>query len=1048
MIRRAFGRGLIPALLTAVLSLPVAIAQSEPPAADAALQSYLSANGLLNRGLNDLAAAEYRKFLAEHADHEKAPTARYGLAVCLFRLKDYAGAESELTQLTASKNFSFATEVGLLLGQCQLYTGRSTEAAKTLTAVLTKYGKGDLADDAAALLIEAHYQSNALEEAARCAEQFAAHWPTAPQRERVDFLWGLSLAATDPAAATARLDDYLKSFPKSKYAPQATLALAQNLQRLNQHARAIATFRRAIDALSDTERPDALIGLASSLFATGASAEAGPLLDQALTLAPDGPQSPAAKLLKGRLLLDKGAVADALPLFEQAAKDEALRDDAAYWTAKGLLRSEKFADAAAKLGSAIEDFPKSELLAEMRYDRAVALARANDLDAAIATAKAFLAADAESPLAPEALHLLAVCLHQQKRFDDCLASCREFQQRFPDHNLTSQIVFLAAESDFLAGRMEDALKGFTAFERRFPTDPQASQVNLRIGLALHRLGRAEEAAKRLEKAPADGPTSGSATLALGDIHFQRGEWKEAERRLSEYLAAGDAQPLCDETLLKLGLSQQRQNRFDDAIKTYEQLLTRFEKSPHRLQAKFERGQALLALERWDDARTAFEETLKDDNGGRFAVFARQHLGAIALRQGRGAAAVEQLSAALENQPDGDVAALTLFQRGLARFTTNDYENAGADFERFLQTYPKDPRCAEAQARLAISLSRRERFPDAARAFEALRKFGVDKLDPALRRTVRYETAWGLQKLGKANEASAIFRELLSEPDALGLSSALTVAEMEASAKHYPQAAELLTTLRENAVKLGETAPADVLEAASYRLGICQFELGKHEPAAATLGEFVEKYPQSKLLASASYFCGESLFQLGKLDPAAECFARVIEGFPKDTAVAASLLRLGEASAALQRWAKSEQVFSDYLQRFADQPSAYQARFGVGWARENQGRFDEAIASYREVIAGHQGPTAARAQFQIGECLFAKKQFEEATRELLKVDILYGYAEWSAAALFEAGRCFEQMGKAVEARAQYKTVAEKHADTRWAELASQRLTELAKAGLPG
>ena len=120
----------------------------------------------------------------------------------------------------------------------------------------------------------------------------------------------------------------------------------------------------------------------------------------------------------------------------------------------------------------------------------------------------------------------------------------------------------------------------------------------------------------------------------------------------------------------------------------------------------------------------------------------------------------------------------------------------------------------------------------------------------------------------------------------------------------------------------------------------------------------------------------------------------------------------------------------------------------GWPRENQRRFDEAIKAYEPVVARHQGPTAARAQFQIGECLFAKKRYHEAVRALLKVDILYAYAEWGAAALYEAGRCFEHLGKPVEARSQSKTVTEKHATTRWAQLASQRLATLSKNTLPG
>ena len=110
--------------------------------------------------------------------------------------------------------------------------------------------------------------------------------------------------------------------------------------------------------------------------------------------------------------------------------------------------------------------------------------------------------------------------------------------------------------------------------------------------------------------------------------------------------------------------------------------------------------------------------------------------------------------------------------------------------------------------------------------------------------------------------------------------------------------------------------------------------------------------------------------------------------------------------------------------------------------------DAAIGAYRDVTMRHQGRTAARAQFQVGECLFAQGRFDEAVRELVKVDILYAYPQWSAAALYEAGRCFQETGNPVDARKQYEQVRRDYGDTKWAAMARQRLDELADSALPG
>ena len=100
--------------------------------------------------------------------------------------------------------------------------------------------------------------------------------------------------------------------------------------------------------------------------------------------------------------------------------------------------------------------------------------------------------------------------------------------------------------------------------------------------------------------------------------------------------------------------------------------------------------------------------------------------------------------------------------------------------------------------------------------------------------------------------------------------------------------------------------------------------------------------------------------------------------------------------------------------------------------------------------GPRPATAARAQFQIGECLFAQRRHEEAVREFLKVDILYAYPEWSAAALYEAGRCLAQLEKPEEARRQFQQVTDRFKDTEWANLAARQLTNppAAPPSVPG
>ncbi|MCA9299686.1 MAG: tetratricopeptide repeat protein, partial [Phycisphaerales bacterium] len=236
-------------------------------------------------------------------------------------------------------------------------------------------------------------------------------------------------------------------------------------------------------------------------------------------------------------------------------------------------------------------------------------------------------------------------------------------------------------------------------------------------------------------------------------------------------------------------------------------------------------------------------------------------------------------------------------------------------------------------------------------------------------------------------------------------------------------------------------PPTVRSQALYRLGVCRFRTESYADAATILDQYMTENPTSDLLASASLMTGESLLRTGAHREAATHLERVVERFPTDEGYPSALLRLGECLSVMQRWGRAHDIFARHRQSFPESPLWFQSQFGLGWALENQGRHDEAIEAYTDVVARHEGPTAARAQFQIGECLYAQKKLEEAARELLKVDILYAYPEWSAAALYEAGRVFLDLRKPAEARTQFTTVVESHPDTEWARLAQDQLERL-------
>jgi len=1028
---------------------------SESESNDPALRDYLAGNGLLNRGLYELAGAEYRKFLSQHPNHEKTPVARYGLGVSLFRLTKYDEAVRELEPLGKRKSFTYGAEVGTVLGQCHLAMRRYGPAAEAFESAVTRYGDHELADDASAGCAEALYLAGKHDESIARCEVLVSRWPDSPLRERAEFFWGLALMAKgEYGAGAVRLSKLLRRFPKGQFADRASLLLAQCHHRTGVVDRAVEQYHSIIKAAKSRYVPEAMHGLALLAQQQDNPKEAGGILDQLLRKYPNSPLVPSAQLHRGRAWFDLGKFDRAFDVFKQISKDNVeLRDDAAYWMAKCKLRQGAFDEAAKRLGQAVGKYPKSDLLPEMLYDRAVALVQADERETAVKVLSEFRSRFPKHAMAADALHLLGATEHQRERYDQSLGYCRMFLKQYPSHELAPTIAFLAGENDFLAGRYDKAVDAYRTFLSAHPNDPQADKAGFRLGTALHRLDRLDEALDVLAKVKDRGDEDAvlrTSLMTVGDIHFQRGEWKNAERHLTDYLARGLDVPSADDALLKLGLARQRQGRYEAALSAYDTLLERFDKSPHRLQAVFERGQSLVSLERHAEANSAFERVLDEGRDSRFATHALNHLGSIALKGKDYEEAAKRFAQVVRASEGDDLKAEALFQRGQALTAGGQFRSAEKVFMQYLDEYGDGERAPQACARLAIAQARQDRHEDALKTIKRVERQYGKKIDPSLRAAVVYEKAWCLRELGKTDEAVRAYRDLLSNhsKDAPNVHAVLELAEMEAAAKRYQSAVDLLEPQQKAMEDGSAEVPADVREASTYRLAVCFFELGEFERTARLLEEFGKEFPDSSLLASAGFFCGEALFKTGKHERAAKHLTRVVREFPSDPACGPGLLRLGECLATLQRWSGSERVFAEFLDRFGHGEHWFQAQFGVGWARENQSRYDEAVAAYRGLVERHQGPTAARAQFQIGECLFAQKKYEQAVRELLKVDILYAYPQWSAAALYEAGRCFEKLSQPEKARQQFEAVARKYEQTQWADLASKRLAQASAGSLPG
>ena len=142
----------------------------------------------------------------------------------------------------------------------------------------------------------------------------------------------------------------------------------------------------------------------------------------------------------------------------------------------------------------------------------------------------------------------------------------------------------------------------------------------------------------------------------------------------------------------------------------------------------------------------------------------------------------------------------------------------------------------------------------------------------------------------------------------------------------------------------------------------------------------------------------------------------------------------------QNFADARRELRGFLEQHPRSAYTVRVHFAQGWAAENLGTLDEAIEHYKKAT-GDGTVVSAKAQFQIGQCLAAKKEHKDAIVEFLQIPSRYGYPEWSSRALLQVAGCFEALEEYQQSRKYYGEVIQRYPKRDEARLARERIGKL-------
>jgi TolA-binding protein len=607
------------------------------------------------------------------------------------------------------------------------------------------------------------------------------------------------------------------------------------------------------------------------------------------------------------------------------------------------------------------------------------------------------------------------------------------------HELAPAIAYHAADALLRAGKSEEATQEFNRVLEKFANSAWADDSLLgKTQLAIQQKDAAaclQLADDLLAKFP-DSPLAAQAKLAKGQALAALDKPQEAATALQSLVdsaAASDpaAAELRERAQSLLAMSRAKLGQFDEAKQAVNQLAASAKDGNLTDDLKVRVGELAQAAGKTDVAQELLAGAAQGTE--QVADRARAGLAWSQFEAGRWQEAAIAFQQVLDANPTGPQAAEAALLRGRALEHLEQYDDALAMYTQVADRYPDASRAAESLLRAGRLNEQLGHLEQARNQYAAILEKYPDfaGLDDAIFHYAELQSE-------RDPEASEILLERLRSEFAtspLAAEATLRLANRAVAAKRFDDASTLLREVTR------PDAAATIRPQALYLEGRLELSRGEWTAAEKPLGQLIGEHPDSDLVLPAEYLLAEAAFRAGDFQRSLERLNALREKTRENSApwVATAELRRAQSLAQLHRWSEASEAAQALQQRFPQFAQSHEADYIVGRAFAAQADFDAAREWYAREIAAPAAAgseTAAMAQWMIGESYFHQEQYEHALSEYQKVG--EGFPRWHSAALLQAGKAQESLGRWQAASELYQQLIDRYPDGQLHAEAVQRL----------
>ncbi|MBM3249848.1 MAG: tetratricopeptide repeat protein [Candidatus Omnitrophica bacterium] len=673
---------------------------------------------------------------------------------------------------------------------------------------------------------------------------------------------------------------------------------------------------------------------------------------------------------------------DLLERFLKSYPDSSKAAEAKLLIGRSLYHQNRFLDALAKFEELYKDPGAGQIKDASLYWIAEVHFKGNNFDKAALYYKRVWDEFPKSSYAPSAYYSLGWCLFQEQKFREAAEIFKTVEEKYPRESFSQDASFKLLEclynlKDYSA--LREKLKNYLKlFARDAPRLAYLYFYMAEAQYYLDNFAEAQDWYAKVLSSTRDERLRGLSELGQAWSYLKLKRYKEAENKFLE-VSPGSLEKRSNEVLL-LGkaILMVETNRVHEAKKLYEGILKEADDPLVLIQAYLGKADCHYNLAEYAEAIAVYNEALKKINPAlmpqEISDKLHYNLSWAYLKQGEFKDAIREFQKIVKTSDDKIIKVSALCQIGDTYQDSGDYQKAKEAYDAILKDYPDSSYADYVQYQLGLTLLKSSNYDAAILCF-----LNFKRNYPASKLSDDATYALGLayfqrQDYDSSRQTFARFQEEYKEsilrPQALYL--------FGTSLYNLEKYSEAINVFRE--ISRQYSQDKELAQKAEYEIADCYYQLGDEKEAMNRFKALRSKYPDSSLTAEIMWWLGEYYYRHNKLDLAQRYFLSLIQDFPRSNLVPEAHYALGSIYEEESRYADAVASFKE-VGKSGKTDLAGQAAIAVADIYAREGKTDEALSAYRQTVKDY--PNLAGSVYPKMADLFLKINYYNDALELYR-----------------------------------------------------------------